>query len=490
MRGVHHARHNASSLGTRLARLACLILLLVACVPTGAVPSPVPRPSATASPQPGRPTPLSGAAPTAPNGPAGLDKIDHFVFILQENRSFDSYFGTYPGVDGIPDRVCLKNPAGGPCVAPYHDTSAINRGAPHDLTNAMAAIDGGRMDGFVAQVYTGSNPRVSVPCPPTQSSCPPGRDPRDVMGWHDFHDIPNYWSYAGLYVLQDHMFSSVPSFTLPNRLYLLAAQSGGYLSHTQTLPHTFHFPLIIDRLTAKGVDWRYYVTSGTQPDPTNGHVVGTVANQKEHPYVFSYLNPLPAFPSVMNNPRERSRLVDTAQFYADARSGHLPQVSWVIPSLPVSEHPPYSTRVGMAYVTGLVNAVMEGPNWDSTAIFISYDEWGGFYDHVPPATLAGQSLGIRVPGLVISPYARQGYVDHALHSPASWLRLVEERYQLAPLTKRDATADDMLSDFDFTQQPRPPVILAPTQQGSSYPQPEQKIELRTPQGRQAGSQGQ
>src|SRR5579859_5381511 len=111
----------------------------------------------------------------------------------------------------------------------------------------------------------------------------------------------------------------------------------------------------------------------------------------------------------------------------------------------------------MAYVTGIVNAVMAGPDWSTTAIFIGYDEWGGFYDHVAPPRVDGETLGFRVPGLVISPYARQGYVDHNVYTPVSWLRLVEERFGLPSLTARDATASDMSDAFDFNQAPRQPV---------------------------------
>ena len=114
--------------------------------------------------------------------------------------------------------------------------------------------------------------------------------------------------------------------------------------------------------------------------------------------------------------------MDTAQFYKDARDGNLPQVSWVIPSSNVSEHPPAGVREGMAYVTGLVNAVMEGPDWDTTAIFLSWDDWGGFYDHVAPPKVDEYGYGIRVPGIVISPYAKQGYIDHNTYSFESWLK--------------------------------------------------------------------
>lgn len=455
--------------------------------PSGSSPTNVAYPNdrPTRSVLPSAPTPRSGpptrqisrpAPPVIPRRPPGLEKIQHFVFIMQENRSFDSYFGTYPGADGIRRGVCLENPAGGPCVAPYHDTSDVNRGGPHDLADALADINHGRMDGFVARAYVEKVKNGTASCPPTWEKCPSGEDPRDVMGWHDYHEIPNYWNYARLYVLQDHMFSSAASFTLPNRLYLLSGQSGGYVTHGQPQPSEYRFPEITGALSRHHIDWKYYVTSGTQPSTGDGRVVGSATEQALHPHQSTYFNPLPSFSSVRSDPDQQRRIVDTAQFYGDARAGHLPSVCWVVPTEEVSEHPPYSIRVGMAYVTGLINAVMEGPDWSTTAIFISYDEWGGFYDHVPPARVDEYGLGIRVPGLVISPYARQGFVDHEVHSPASWLRVVEERFGLEPLTARDAAADDMIEAFDFTQKPRPPVILSATTQGSPYPHPLQTIQ--------------
>ncbi len=129
----------------------------------------------------------------------------------------------------------------------------------------------------------------------------------------------------------------------------------------------------------------------------------------------------------------------------------------------------------MAYVTGLINAIMNGPEWYSTAIFLSWDDWGGFYDHVPPPKIDQYGLGIRVPGLVISPYAKQNYIDHKTYSFESWLRIVEERFNVNPMTARDTEALDMLDAFDFTQAPRPPYNLSASRSGSPYPQPLQKI---------------
>ncbi len=408
--------------------------------------------------------------PTAPviAPPPGLEKIEHFVFIMQENRSFDEYFGTYPGAEGLPPNVCLKDPNPAlPCVAPFHDTNDVNRGGPHVWQNAQGSIDGGRMDGFLIESYKGKG---GTNCHPPDPTCSPGTDPRDVMGWHDQREIPNYWNYAKAYVLQDEMYESVASYSLPAHLYMLAAQSGGYTGYQQAMPTTYNFPEITLLLGSGQIDWKYYVTSGTTPDTDDGEVVGTPTEQQQAPDKYTLWNPLPAFPKVQNNPAQRSRLVDTAQLYADAKNGTLPQVSWVIPSGTVSEHPPSKVSAGMEYVTGLVNAVMQSPQWSSTAIFISWDDWGGFYDHAPPPMVDKYGLGIRVPGLVMSPYARQGFIDHRTYSFESWLKIVEERFGVTPMTKRDNTAGDMIDAFDFTQSPRPPLIL--NVGGTPYPVPQ------------------
>ncbi|HEY5528862.1 MAG TPA: alkaline phosphatase family protein [Thermoleophilia bacterium] len=399
--------------------------------------------------------------------PVGLEKIKHFVFIMQENRSFDSYFGTYPGANGIPAGVSVPSPKGP--VAPFHDPDDINRGGPHGWDNASADVNSGAMNGFVVQSlksYNGQKPpKGTVDYGPT-----------DVMGYHDYREIPNYWNYARLYTLQDNMFESVASYSLPAHLYMVAAQSGGYVgSKGQAKPASYAFPEITELLGSGRIDWKYYVTSGTQPDTDDGHVVGTLPQQLQDPHKYTLWNPLPAFPQVANNPAQNNRLVDTSQFYQDAAAGTLPQVSWVIPSGAVSEHPPAGVEEGMAYVTGLVNAVMQSPDWDSTAIFVSWDDWGGFYDHVVPPSVDQAGLGIRVPGLVISPYARENYIDHTQLSFESWLKIVEERFGVVPMTARDQGATDMLEAFDFTQAPRLPVLLSATTQGSPYPQALQTI---------------
>ncbi len=377
----------------------------------------------------------------------GLEKIQHFVFIMQENRGFDHYFGTYAGAEGIPPGVCLPNPPG-PCVSPYHSSALVNNGGQHFNESAIADIDGGLMDGFL----------------PQSSSYP-----SDVMGWHDYNEIPNYWSYANLYVLQDRLFESVLSYSLPAHLYMLAAQSGGYVNFTP-IPQSYNFPEITELLQSGLIDWRYYVNRGPTPGAADG-LDGANTDADETTYTF--WNPLPAFPFVANDPNQMSRLTNATQFLTDAQNGTLPQVSWVIPNFAQSEHPPAALNDGMNYVTTLVNAVMLGPQWNSTAIFIAWDDWGGFYDHVPPPMVDQFGLGIRVPGLVISPYARQGYVDHKTYSFESWLRLIEERFGVNSLNSRDNNANDMYDAFDFNQQPRSPLMLNPN--GSPYPPTPQQI---------------
>jgi uncharacterized protein (TIGR03437 family) len=283
------------------------------------------------------------------------------------------------------------------------------------------------------------------------------------MGWHDFRELSNYWSYAQLYTLQDRLFESITSYSLPAHLYMLAAQSGGYIGTGQAYPQSFAFPEITLLLGSGKIDWKYYVNRGKTAGAADGGSMDIDSDET----TYTFWNPLPAFPTVKSDPTQFGRLTNAAQFYTDAQNGALPQVSWVIPNSDLSEHPPASVATGMNYVTGLINAVMNSPLWNSTAIFVAWDDWGGFYDHVDPPKVDQYGLGIRVPGLVISPYARQGYVDHKTYSFESWLKIIEERFGVAPMTGRDNTANDMADAFDFTQQPRPPVPLNGA--GSPYP---------------------
>lgn len=196
----------------------------------------------------------------------------------------------------------------------------------------------------------------------------------------------------------------------------------------------FDFPILGDELTAAGLSWKYYIEDGA----------GVLAVIRH----------------VRNGPMWTENRGTTDQFLRDAQSGHLPDVSWVIAPPTGSEHPPNSICAGENQTVQYVNAIMQGPDWSSTVIFVTYDDFGGFYDHVPPPQIDQDGLGPRVPLLIISPFAKRGYVSHTVYEHSSMLKFIERRYRLAALTARDAAASDMLDSFDFGQPSRPPLILS------------------------------
>ncbi|HUY21398.1 MAG TPA: alkaline phosphatase family protein [Acidimicrobiales bacterium] len=448
--------------------------------------------------------------------PAGIHKIKHVIVIQQENRSFDSYFGTFPGADGIPmtdgsPAVCEPDPATGSCVTPYVDHADVNGGGPHSAPNATADIDGGKMDGFVGQAESGRKGCLD----PTNPACTNSAAP-DVMGYHTQSDIPNYWAYAKDFVLQDHMFEPNASWSLPSHLFLVSEWSayctevdnpsscvnalqtrpaerppaapvyggargpttgGGNPKHGNT-PRVSGQPVyawtdLTYLLHKARVSWGYYVVSGTEPDCENPAAV-SCAPVRQDAGTPGIWNPLPWFDTVAADHQLRN-IRSVSQFYAAARRGTLPAVSWVVPSGAVSEHPPAPVSYGQSYVTSLVNAVMRSPDWGSTAIFLAWDDWGGFYDHVPPPTVDQNGYGLRVPSIVISPYAKRGTVDHQTLSFDAYDKFIEDDFlhgqRLDPATdgRPDPRPDvrenqkilgNLTDDFDFDQRPLPPVVLA------------------------------
>ncbi len=422
-----------------------------------------------------------------------IHKIEHVVTIMQENRSFDSYFGTYPGADGIPMNAgvpvaCLPRSGVAGCVRPYHDHADVNTTGPHGTNNADADIHGGAMDGFEQQAENTTRGCTN----PTDPNCRPA-SAVDVMGYHDNTEIPNYWTYADNFVLQDAMFQPDRGWSLPSHQYLVSGWAakcasadamactsdswGGQVppdaqpGPVKTDP-TYAWTDVTELLHRAGVSWNYYVTDGTEPDCRNDAalVCAPVQQNAATPGVW---NPLPWFTDVQAN-AQLSNITSTTNFYAAAAAGTLPAVSWVAPSFAVSEHGPARVSDGQAYVTSLINAVMAGPDWSSTAIFVSWDDWGGLYDHVAPPSPDAMGYGLRVPGLVISPYAKTGYIDHQTLSHDAYLKFIEDDFlggqRLDPAT--DGRPDprpsvreyapglgDLVNDFDFTQSPRPPMFL-------------------------------
>ena len=494
--------------------------------------------------KPGRPSlPATVAAPT----PSGIHKIQHVIIIMQENRSFDSYFGTYKGADGLPVvngqfSVCVHDPRSGGCIRPYHDSSLVNGGGAHGQKAAAADINGGLMDGFVRE----SESHGGRGCGGSAGVCS-YQAFSDVMGYHDAREIPNYWAYAENFVLDDHLFESDASWSLPSHLYMVSEwsahcrikgdpqscvnndQLGGFIPSQITAAggggrqQDYRLCLIqnrprlgpgagpqerrralqatirqcqtqlvrrqaqIQQLTQRrnnyawtdityllhrhGVSWGYYVKPGGQPDCDEGNA--NCANAPLTPGTPNIWNPLPSFTDVQKN-GQQGNVQGVSSFLAAARAGTLPAVSWVVPDQAHSDHPPADLHAGQSYVTNLINTVMKGPDWKSSAIILSWDDWGGFYDHVIPPSVDANGYGIRVPSLIISPYARRGFIDHQALSFVSFNKFIEDDFlageRLDPTTDgrpdprpdvRDAMPHlgNLAADFDFSQAPRSPVIL-------------------------------
>jgi phospholipase C len=433
----------------------------------------------------------------------GIHKIRHIVVIMQENRSFDNYFGTFPGADGIPMKhgvptVCLPDTRDRPCVRLYPDHLNRNDGGPHQIVEASRDIDGGRMDGFVKRARIAGRQCISPQDPSCISTRHPG--PPDVAGYHTGSDLPNYWTYARDFVLQDHMFEPNASWSLPAHLFMVSEWAARCTKHNDPSSCTnakyllgsgpgnmprggspfvpsengpiYAWTDLTYLLHQANVSWRYYVTSGAQPDCVNGNTAcAPVAQSAQTPGVW---NPLPYFDTVHND-GQLGNIQPLHNFMAAAKRGRLADVTWIVPSQQKSEHPPAPISAGVTYVTKIVNAIMRSPDWSSTAIFLTWDDWGGFYDNVVPPKVDANGYGLRVPGIVISPYAKAGYIDHQVLSFDAYDKFIEDDFlhgrRLDP--KTDGRPDprptvredvpilgDLAKDFDFSQQPRSPVLLS------------------------------
>ncbi|HEX7291483.1 MAG TPA: alkaline phosphatase family protein, partial [Conexibacter sp.] len=375
--------------------------------------------------------------------------------------------------------------------------------------------------------------------------------PADVMGYHDAREIPNYWRWAHDFTLQDHMFESVASWSLPSHLFLVSGWSArcsrrddpsscrgdiqldgfhtsqiagagvararrvrpglhplvrclgahgvprrgwGLDLHNPAMPRAlaacrglasarvarrlspdanFAWTDLTYLLHRAGVSWRYYVHGGLQPDCEDGDANCTPGRQSARtPEIW---NPLPSFTTVRQD-RQLGDVQDVSRYFRAARAGTLPAVSWVVPDEKHSEHPPSNIRAGQAWVTRVIDAAMRSPDWDSTAVFLAWDDWGGFYDHVPPPRVDRNGYGLRVPAMVISPWARRGWIDHQTLSFDAFNRFVEDDFlggaRVDPgsdgradprpdVREADPRLGDLRRDFDFSQRPLPPDPLPP-----------------------------
>ena len=437
-----------------------------------------------------------GRVPRSHARALGIHKIRHVVIVMQENRSFDSYFGTYPGADGLPRRagrftVCVPDPKSGACMRPFHDTSVRNFGGPHERIDAVRDVDHGRMNGFIREARRGL--RRGCFAHPDAPLCSIGALHPDVMGYHDWHEIPNYWEYARHFVLQDHMFEPVSSWSLPAHLFMVSEWSARCHGAADPMscrnapenplapPHEAQNPTgrkphyawtdLTYLLHKHHVSWRYYVFAGSEPDCESGGMI--CPNFPQRAKTPGIWNPLPWFTTVRQDRQVRD-VAPISRFFWAARRGRLPAVSWLTPNNHVSEHPPSLVSNGQAYVTRVINTVMRSPDWKSTAIFLAWDDWGGFYDHVAPPRVDGNGFGLRVPSLVISPYARPGFVDHQTAGLDAYVKFIEDDFlggaRLDPRTdgRPDSRPDvreampevgNMALAFDFDQKPLAPLLL-------------------------------
>jgi phospholipase C len=395
-----------------------------------------------------------------------ISQIQHIIYIIKENRSYDSFFGTFPGANGATTATIST----GQTITMGHMGDQI----PHDITghgwwDAITGMNGGKMDRFDLVTSGSTN--------------------GDFLGFQQLYqaDIPNYWKYAKNFVLSDNTFSSLQGASFPNHLYTIAAQSGGVwnntlqinghgqlwgcdantaaqvpamdLNHVVTKPFPcFDFQTLGDLLDGAGLTWKFYAP----PAGTAG-------------YVFSTYD---AINHIRNTSLWKQHVVLDTQFAVDAAAGNLPNVAWLVTtgkssfgtgggiaatttSVDNNEHPPGSVCSGENWTVAQLNALMHGANWSSSAVFLTYDDFGGFYDHVPPPPVDIYGLGPRVPMLIISPYAKKNYISHTQYELSSVIKFAEEVFGLPSLGQRDATANDTTDSFDFTQSPRQPLILTP-----------------------------
>lgn len=374
---------------------------------------------------------------------AGMEKIQHVVFIVKENRTFDNYFGTFPGANGATSGMIST----GRVIPLGHAPDKTPRDISHAYDAAVTAIDGGRMDKF--DLIAGGNQNG------------------DYLAYTQYveADMPNYFSYARNFVLADNMFSSLTGPSFPNHLYTVGAQSGGAINNPRnsqgrwgcdapsnsdvevmddagnrsfTVP-CFDFQTLADSLQNAGLSWKYYA-----PNPGDSGYIWSALNAIRHIRLTSLWN---------------TNVAHWSQFAIDAANGQLPAVSWLVVGGGMSEHPPSSVCAGENWTVQQLNAIMQGPLWNSTAIFLTWDDFGGFYDHVPPPKVDNFGFGPRVPLLIISPYAKAGYISHTLYEFSSVLKFIETRYGLHQLTTRDAEANDLFDSFNFQQNPLQPLIL-------------------------------
>ena len=402
---------------------------------------------------PGASPPLRAAVVAQPHTP-----IKHVVVIFKENRSFDEYFGRFPGANGATTALNSK----GVTVKLAQTPDPLPNDVWHMPSTFRTAYDGGRMDGFDRE-----RGAVSASGQPL------------ALSQMTESQIPNYWAYARTYALGDNMFAAWKGASFANNLYEIAAQAGRYDSSLNATVYNNPVSPTVSKLNYWGCDDPADTRVGLQrPDgrvinmfpcfgfralpnvlAANGvswNFFSNVSGNSRH-------NALDALTPIRRNASLWSKVQQTSSFESEARAGTLPAVSWVVSNQ--NEHPPQTACSGENETVNLVNDVMSGSDWSSTAVFVVWDEWGGFYDHVKPPQIDYVSYGFRTPLLVISPYTKKGTssnggsIDHTFFSSVSPLKFIETNWGLPSLTPADAGSNTMMDLFNFTAPPRPALRL-------------------------------
>jgi phospholipase C len=377
------------------------------------------------------------------------------VVLMQENHSFDNYFGTYPRADGIPPGTCMPfnpaDPAQG-CMAPYHigDNDVESADLDHSAATHRLQYNDGRMDGFVYALGLRN------------------QDGRLAMGYYDDRDLPYHWNIADRYVLFDRFFSSAAGGSLANHVFWVAGAPGD--GSDRLLPEGLpDLPTIFDRLEERGISWKFYVQNY---DP--GLTYRTARNFPGNRASQVVWVPLLALDRFVDDPELSSHIVDLNEYFEDVQNETLPAVAYIAPS-GASEHPPGSLLSGQRLLRALINELMRSDLWYSSAFMWTYDDWGGWYDHVPPPQVDDYGYGFRVPALLVSAYARRGYTDSTELDYTSILKFIEENWGLEPLAERDAKANSIVSAFDFSQIPPEPALVSPERGGEQVVKPRSAI---------------
>ncbi len=364
--------------------------------------------------------------------PPQVSRIQHVIIIVKENHTFDNYFGQFPGADGA--KTVRINGI-------EHARSRAADSTPdidHSFIAAHLAYNAGKLDGF-ARVVPGA--MVST-------------TPLAFAQYHE-EDLPGYWTYARQFALFDRYFTSMMGPSAPNHLFLVAASSGGAISNpraTRGSPPCAAPDASIAVLTSAGTRDRVRACLDI-PTVPNALAARGLTWKGYGYWAMGLLH------RVYDDPPMRQHLVGEGDFARDVKAGTLPAVVWLVGKR--DEHPPRSVCDGENWTVEQVNAVMASPYWESSLIIITWDDWGGWYDHVPPPQVDPLGLGFRVPTIVISPYAKRGYVSHRLTEHASVPKTIETLFGLPALGPRDRVANDLLDALDFSQRPRPPLVLQP-----------------------------